>query len=582
MSPDLQLSNLVQYSWQLVAMIAMGTALPVLFRLREPRSHLLHLQLLLAASLLLPWLQPWMQPVTILPRLSLPAASVAGGSVVTSGADFEWQGYVLLVLLAGTATRLGWLALGLTTLRRYRKDAQPLALPAIDDAASATGTSVRVAQSATVPGPVTFGFWRPLVLLPPSVAALHGDAQFAVVAHELLHVRRADWLYVLAEELVLAALWWHPAIWLLVARIRLIREQVIDQEVLKLTASPQPYVQALLTLAQLHAAPSLAPNFLRRPQLAVRIQNLLTEVTMSRSRLFATYSLIIALVTATAYMSTTTFPLQAAPQFSEGNSGVTGADVVLRKAAVYPSLAKQKRIEGTVMVEVTLAENGSVADARVMSGPQELRRAALESVLQWQFKNGTVAQVTFNFTLAPDNGIAGSAPTAKLAAIQIQDASPAVEETLRARLAHLVGQPVNSVEILRVLHEVSPDLTFGLQNDATRGATLTIGKPGQSFPKGEAARLRVGGNVQATKLVVKVPPEYPALAKQAKIQGTVRFQTLIGLDGRVKGLSLESGHPLLVEAAQKAVSQWAYQPTLLNGSPAEVVTMVDINFTLLP
>ena len=93
-------------------------------------------------------------------------------------------------------------------------------------------------------------------------------------------------------------------------------------------------------------------------------------------------------------------------------------------------------------------------------------------------------------------------------------------------------------------------------------------------------RIRVGGNVQAANLVRKVTPVYPPLAKQARIQGTVRFTAVIGKDGTIQNLQLVSGHPLLVAAAREAVRQWVYKPTLLNGEPVEVVTQIDVNFTL--
>ncbi|MBV8817225.1 MAG: energy transducer TonB [Acidobacteriaceae bacterium] len=93
-------------------------------------------------------------------------------------------------------------------------------------------------------------------------------------------------------------------------------------------------------------------------------------------------------------------------------------------------------------------------------------------------------------------------------------------------------------------------------------------------------RIRVGGNVQAANLVKKVTPVYPQLAKQARIQGTVRFTAIIGKDGTIQNLQLVSGHPLLVAAAQDAVRQWVYKPTMLNGEPVEVVTQIDVNFTL--
>ena len=70
------------------------------------------------------------------------------------------------------------------------------------------------------------------------------------------------------------------------------------------------------------------------------------------------------------------------------------------------------------------------------------------------------------------------------------------------------------------------------------------------------------------------------LAKTARISGTVRFTAIIGKDGAIQNLQLVSGHPLLIEAARQAVSQWQYRPTLLNGEPVEVVTQIDVNFTL--
>jgi protein TonB len=90
----------------------------------------------------------------------------------------------------------------------------------------------------------------------------------------------------------------------------------------------------------------------------------------------------------------------------------------------------------------------------------------------------------------------------------------------------------------------------------------------------------VSGNVQQVKLVRQIEPVYPPLAKAARIQGTVRFTVIVGKDGAVQQLQLISGHPLLVPAAQEAVKQWVYQPTLLNGEPVEVLTQIDVSFTL--
>jgi protein TonB len=96
----------------------------------------------------------------------------------------------------------------------------------------------------------------------------------------------------------------------------------------------------------------------------------------------------------------------------------------------------------------------------------------------------------------------------------------------------------------------------------------------------EVQRIRVGGNVQQANLIRKITPVYPPLAKQARIQGTVRFTAIISKDGTISNLQLITGHPLLVPAAQDAVKQWVYRPTLLNGEPVEVITQIDVNFTL--
>jgi protein TonB len=86
--------------------------------------------------------------------------------------------------------------------------------------------------------------------------------------------------------------------------------------------------------------------------------------------------------------------------------------------------------------------------------------------------------------------------------------------------------------------------------------------------------------VQQSNLIMKVTPMYPPDAKQARIQGTVTMTATINRDGSIQRLDLISGHPLLADAALDAVKQWIYKPTLLNGNPVEVITQIDVNFTL--
>jgi len=94
------------------------------------------------------------------------------------------------------------------------------------------------------------------------------------------------------------------------------------------------------------------------------------------------------------------------------------------------------------------------------------------------------------------------------------------------------------------------------------------------------APVRMGGDVQNAKMVRRVLPVYPPLAKQARVSGTVRLQGVISKEGTIQQLQVISGHPLLVPAALEAVKQWVYRPTLLNGDPVEVIAPIEVNFTL--
>jgi periplasmic protein TonB len=95
-----------------------------------------------------------------------------------------------------------------------------------------------------------------------------------------------------------------------------------------------------------------------------------------------------------------------------------------------------------------------------------------------------------------------------------------------------------------------------------------------------AKPVPIGGVVQSAKLVKKVIPVYPPLARQARVSGTVQLIGVIAKDGTIQQLQVVGGHPLLVKAALDAVRQWIYRPTLLNGQSVEVIAPIDVIFNL--
>ena len=113
-------------------------------------------------------------------------------------------------------------------------------------------------------------------------------------------------------------------------------------------------------------------------------------------------------------------------------------------------------------------------------------------------------------------------------------------------------------------------------------AVDVVGRGPRPAASGPPRRIRVGGNVQATKLVQMTKPVYPDTAQAAGIEGTVLLHAVISMQGNLLGVAVvnTSVDPQLAQAAMDAVKTWQYEPTLLNGTPVEVVTTITVNFRL--
>jgi periplasmic protein TonB len=103
--------------------------------------------------------------------------------------------------------------------------------------------------------------------------------------------------------------------------------------------------------------------------------------------------------------------------------------------------------------------------------------------------------------------------------------------------------------------------------------------PAQPPPGPSIERVKMGGEVMRKMLKHKVEPIYPQLARDNRIQGTVRLHIVVGTDGTVKQIEVMSGHPLLVQSSLDAVRQWKYKVTRLNGEAVEVDSTVDVVFS---
>jgi TonB family protein len=425
MNANLLLNNVAVYSLQIGLVVGLAGFVPAALRLRAPGVKLAYWHFLLAACLLLPVARPWKQGVVdVSEGAALPAVAMttAPAAPAPAPARFSQAEMLLALLAAGAVVRLGWLGVGLWRLRRYRLHSAPAGTGGADDrvwASVAGRTGIPdLRLSEDVASPVTFGFLNPVILLPTAFPGLNPRTQEAILAHEFLHVRRRDWLFTLIEELVRAAFWFHPAIWWLLGETQLAREQVVDRASVEMTRSREEYVDALLAIAGVRPRLDLAPAplFLRKRHLKHRVVSLLKEVRMSKKHSIAALAAGLSILAAACWMVTATFPLAAAPQLVADGPGVSvdigGAALMHRLPVAYPEAALAGRIEGTVVVQATVDSAGNVTDASVLSGPAELRKAAIQSVLQWHFVHGgsSTKQVSIAFQLPVENGQAAAKP----------------------------------------------------------------------------------------------------------------------------------------------------------------------------
>ncbi len=236
MTASILLRDVLAYSLQLALIIGAGAALAFAFRIREPRVTLACWRTLLVACLLLPLCQPWLTTdTTITPASMVPLSEtdVVNDLSPAAASSTPWPigSLILAALAAGIAIRGVWLTFGAWTLRRLRRTASPLVPPpaAFREAEARIGVRPGVYVSDRIAGPITFGLRSPIVIVPPSVLAMPDHVQQAIACHELLHVRRRDWIFEVLEEGLRTVFWFHPAIWWLIGRIQLSREQVVDR-----------------------------------------------------------------------------------------------------------------------------------------------------------------------------------------------------------------------------------------------------------------------------------------------------------------------------------------------------------------
>ncbi len=350
--------------------------------------------------------------------LQAPVLEASGAAAGPRSALAALAPWVAWGWMAGSALMLlrlgsGWFWLQGAYLERSQ--AAPAAWQAVlDGLARRMGVRgrVRLRVSARAASPLLVGWLRPAVLVPAAAfLQLSPEALEAVLAHELAHVRRSDYLVNLLQGLAEALLFFHPCAWWLSGRIRDLREHCCDDRAAALLGDPLPLAEGLAALERLRR--SLPPD--PSPALAAAKGKLMHRI----SRLFTPQETpvpslrgVVLALAGTSVLCAGALALRPEGRGAVSSPSASGpVDIPFGRVKVlhqppapaYPAEAKAQKIQGTVVVELTLDEKGVPVDAKAVEGPEALRATAEAYARAWRFapvkRDGKPASVRFKLTM---------------------------------------------------------------------------------------------------------------------------------------------------------------------------------------
>jgi protein TonB len=571
------LSDLAAWSAQVACIALVGVLLPALLRLDAPSVRYAYFRVLLVICLVLPWLQgrQAMPAFTASVNFTTVLIGVPTSAQPVGTPGFPWVTVLGTVLILGVLVRGAWIALGLVRLTRLRTAGYVLpGQKEHDELQRMLDTRAEIRYAANIGQPVAFGSRRPVVLLPHALRSHPSHVQRAVLSHELIHVQRGDWVWLVAEEIVRAVFWFHPGIWSLISRVQLAREEVVDELAMLATGTRRGYIAALAAFAdETPLVPAAA--FARRRHLLRRMRLISKGVPMSSTRIAWSCAVMGTIVMAGSWYAIDAFPLRAAQELRVGigpmekqAKPITPENPVPRRTysvePEYPAEAAAVQANAMVTLMITLDQFGRVAEIRTLgvdpiarpaadspaANPQALRdafdalvKAAADAVRQWTYDPPAEAPLSIRVSFAFQ-------PNGKPRLVAHDGWSTAYQVGGRG-----VPPPPPPPPPPPSARETSP-------------------------PSWATDAIRVGGNVRQPTKTKHVNPMYPELAQSAKVQGVVIIEARIGIDGKISHARVLRSVPLLDQAALDAVMQWEFTPTLLNGQAVPVMMTMTVQFTL--
>jgi TonB family protein len=615
--------------------IITALGLLVCLTLRRKAAALRHM--ILAASLVAAAAVPLLE--TTVPHWEfavLPASQVTSSGVVfssESGADVSlsagiadpqrltWTGMLVAVwgigfmavmagLLAGVG-RLAWLTRRWQPIpsSRWRVLAENLSQE------YALKRPVVVLESPQRALLLTWGLFRPRIVVPTGAAAWSDDRIRIVLAHELAHIVRGDWAVHVAAEVVRAAYWFNPLVWLTCRRLRDESEQACDDMVLRRGIPAADYASHLLAVArQLLTSGrgwAMAPAIASSSTLERRIAAMLNpsrnrEPLTRRATMFALLIMLavaapLAAVTVTERIETTTMVISIG-----GDVALAAAPPPVVVGAVAVPVPRRHVITASAQqTKPAAAQQNAAAAAQQKPAPAAQQKPASLSGTLRDASGAVLPGVELTLTDVA-SGTRYSKNSDAGGKFEFRDLPPSQYEltarlagfaSLRVELTLAAGESAERLLTLRVggLQETvtvtcapagasvpgggPPSVLAFDAGRVMRSVFWTPGNPPRITPvtfAAQAGPIRVGGQIRAPKRTKDVPPTCPA---GVALSGVVILEATIGVDGKVTDVKVLRSIPQLDQSAIDAVRQWEFTPTLLNGSPTPVIMVITATYT---
>jgi TonB family protein len=575
--------------------------------------------------------------------LSMPSSAdrgIAASSDLAAASVFERQLPVLVVIwTAGVLVLTMRLLLGWRRVGRLRRLTFPISTgdltATVERIAARLGVSqpVQLLKTASIDVPAVIGWLRPAIVLPASALAGLTPAHLeAILAHELAHVRRADYLINVLQSIVEILFFYHPAVWWVSGRIRLEREHCCDDIAAELCSDRVTYARALASLEELrNRRPSLAMGA-GGGELLDRIRRLIDPKVAPAPRISGGLAMCVLLTVLLLAVSgqingmsvAEPHPLSAdVAQINPARATVaqqqppTGVHPEPRIAITVPE-PRRKPAPGPPATAVAPAATTLVAGADqgarlsgVVTDPSGgvipgARVTVTAPSIAGAHQTTTDASGRFNVINLPpcDCRIEVSIPGFKTSSATIAlNENQAFTVSIRLQLGSLSemvtvrgGAPssgqTGATSVVPSTLRTSTDYYDAARAYYQQGRLadaeamtmravelLQIEMPDPA-PVGaqDSVVVRVGGNIAEPRKIRHVPPIYPADAQAAGADGTVVIQAIIAKNGSVKDARVVQSIPQLDAAAVGAVRQWLFTPTLLNNVPVEVLMTVTVKF----